>query len=134
MDQDLDTQGESLQVQCCFRTTHAAEGPFPAPTQLRYSRCTATRTDPTGGAATAVGVFYITATEDIAGSTGSSADISANAGSDIGGVLNIQKIAAFVWRVELFTITGGAYVLDDLMGAGNAGSAINVTIRRVDPS
>jgi hypothetical protein len=137
MQEFIDTQGESMQAHACFTTTHGAEGPFPAPTKVRYERCDVTRTDPTGNAATAVGIFYITTSEDIGGATGQDVDLDANVGSDLGGLINVQKIANFVWRVQLYTVAGGGagiFTLDDLMGSGNLGSKVNVTFRRVDPA
>lgn len=135
----LDTQDESLQAHACFRTTHAAEGLQPEPTILRELRCHITRDDPTGGVpANAAGVYYIQTTEDIGGATGDSADLDANVGATAGGVIDIMKIAPFIWRVILLTGDGGGahgvLVADDLIGAGNTGSVVSVTFRRVDPS
>jgi hypothetical protein len=130
-------QGENLQVHACFRTTHAAEGLQPEPTILRQLRCQITRDDPTGGVpANAVGVYYLSSTEDIGGAPGQDADIDINVGSDQGGLIDIEKIANFVWRMTLWIGDGGGgagvLIPSDLMGAGNTGSAVNVTIRRVE--
>jgi hypothetical protein len=138
MEPIFETLGENFQAHACFRTTHAAEGLQPEPTILREERLEITRDDPTGGLTpNAAGVYYLSLTEDIGGTTGGSADIDANVGATAGGFINVQKIAAFVWRIELFTITGGGagvLTLDDLIGAGNTGSVVSVTFRRVEPA
>ena len=138
MMEGIDTQGDDFQAHACFRTTHAAEGLQPEPTILREERCHIQRTDPTGGLVpNAVGIYYISTTEDIGDAIGANADLDVNVGAVAGGVINIQKIAAFVWRIELFTVAGAGghevLTLDDLISA-NLGSVVSVTFRRPNPA
>lgn len=138
MDPVFETLGENFQAHACFSTTHAAEGLQPEPTIIRQERCKIQRNDPTGGIpANAVGVYYISTSEDIGGADGSSAELDVNVGAPLGGVINILKIAAFVWRIELFEGDGGGahgvLVLSDLIPA-NTPAVVSVTFHRVEPA
>lgn len=125
------SDSESFQAHACFTTTATAA----APTINRQERCAVTRTSP--GHNAAAGLFYITTTEDIGGANGESVDYDVNAtynpgGTPTGVLCNVQKVAAFVWQVQVFTIVDAppaAFALADLVGA-----IISVTLKRVDPA